>query len=397
MTVLTYSEVLTNLCDWFDSYISPKSIKRTNSNIIYLILKAFAKGWEVINNTCIVLGYKFNPKLCSDDDLQSIALIAGTEFIEGKGSSLIVTVTNSSSSEAKTLSAGTYTYTYSSDCVFVCTLNTDISIAASGYVTEVFVMTEKAACVVTAQSSIPVTAVDTSGAAMTPDSSLVFSCADNSAYQGYADETNAEFRARILADTDRASIYEELQTKIRNLPTILDARLTYNGTSSPVAVGSYMLPAYNLLIAIRGTATEEMAELVTSYGIFPTYAPSGCGTVYYASSVFAGGQYAVNYVSMGYTDYSVNIEYTYKASVVAESTIKSAVASALASYMNPSKWTEYITEKTFYDAVAALSITGLTVLNVTLYNSAGTETSYIQTDRASIARLASVTYSGTAV
>ena len=394
MTVLTYSEVLTNLCDWFDSCIAPKSIKRTNTNIIYLILKSFAKGWEVINNTCIALGYKFNPKMCSDDDLASIALITGTARLSGKGSSLIVTISNISGSSSAVLAAGTYTYTYNADSIFVFTTDTDITVAPLSSVTEVFVMTEKSACLITAQASIQITFVNLSGNAATTDPNLVFACAENSAYQGYADETYAELRARIISDTNRASIYEELQTKIRNLPTILDAKLTYNSNSVPVTVGSYQLPAYNLLIAIRGTATEELAELVSSYGIFPTYAPAGCGTVYYAADCFAGGRYAVNYVSMGYTDYSVKLDYAYNAAVVAESTIKENIAEALAQLLYPSKWTEYITEQAFYDAVAGMSLSGLTMLNVTLYNTAGTEVSYVHTDSASIARLTAITYNG---
>ena len=45
MQIITYNEALTQICDWFDSVIAPRTIARTNTNIIYLIFKAFAKAW----------------------------------------------------------------------------------------------------------------------------------------------------------------------------------------------------------------------------------------------------------------------------------------------------------------------------------------------------------------
>ena len=48
MQLKTFNEILTGLCDDFDYLISPRFIARTNNNIIYLLFKAIAKGYEVI-------------------------------------------------------------------------------------------------------------------------------------------------------------------------------------------------------------------------------------------------------------------------------------------------------------------------------------------------------------
>ena len=79
MELKTFDTILTTICDSFDSLISPRTIARTNTNIIYLIFKAVAKGYEIINNVCVVLSNKFDPLYCSDEDLTSSASIVGTE------------------------------------------------------------------------------------------------------------------------------------------------------------------------------------------------------------------------------------------------------------------------------------------------------------------------------
>src|SRR5574344_1247824 len=97
MKIKTFDTILTEICDFFDSLISPKTIARTNTNIIYLIFKAVAKGYEVINNVCVVLNNKYDPSSCSEEDLESVANIVGTERNNGSASGLHITVTNNGS------------------------------------------------------------------------------------------------------------------------------------------------------------------------------------------------------------------------------------------------------------------------------------------------------------
>ena len=94
MELKTFDTILTELCDNFDALISPKKILRSNTNIIYLLFKAIAKGFEVINNTCVILSNKFDPLYCSDDDLTSSASIVGTERHKGSATGLHITITN---------------------------------------------------------------------------------------------------------------------------------------------------------------------------------------------------------------------------------------------------------------------------------------------------------------
>ena len=94
MELKTFDTILTEICDSFDELISPKKIARTNTNIIYLILKATAKGFEVINNICVVLSNKFDPLNCSDKDLVSTAKLVGTQIRAEAVSGLSIAVYN---------------------------------------------------------------------------------------------------------------------------------------------------------------------------------------------------------------------------------------------------------------------------------------------------------------
>ena len=83
MQLMTFNESLTKLCDDFDELILPRKIARSKTNIIYLLFKAIAKGYEIINNVCVVLSNKFDPANCSEEDLVSVASLVGTEKLKG--------------------------------------------------------------------------------------------------------------------------------------------------------------------------------------------------------------------------------------------------------------------------------------------------------------------------
>ena len=394
MTAMTYDEILTIICDAYDSYISPKTIKRTKTNFIYLIFKATAKGFEIINNICVSLSNKFDPENCSDDDLTSTALIAGTKFLSGKGSSLAIKVYNGDTSSS-VLPAGTYTYAYDADTLFTFTTTAATTIAAASYVSKIAVSTTVGSFPVTAQSSIAVTGVDSSSAAISIPDVLVFSCLDNSDKLGYAAETAAEFRERILSDPDRDSVIVELETALKNLPRIYDAAVYFNQTITAVTVGGITVPPFYMLITLLGDITDEVAQLVASYGVYPTV--TGDGVVYYATDCFSGGQYAVNYFNFVTLGYTVKLDYQYSQTYYSDTEIQAAITTALASYFSPVKRKKYVTEDLFYTAVNALNLTSLVLCNVTLYNASGTEVSYLEADKVHMPTLTSVTFSGTAI
>ena len=109
MEIKSFDTILTQMCDDFDLIISPKVMARSNTNVVYLIFKAIAKGFELINNICVVLSNKFDPAKCSEEDLVSVASLVGTERRKGSASGLRITVTNTDEL-SKTLLAGVYTY-----------------------------------------------------------------------------------------------------------------------------------------------------------------------------------------------------------------------------------------------------------------------------------------------
>ena len=124
MQILTFDEILTKICDDFDTLISPKKIARTNTNILYLVFKAISKGFEIINNVCVVLSNKFDPANCSEEDLQSVADLVGTERLKGSATGLLINITNTSN-KSVTLLARTYTYNHDDDVSFIGTVLSD--------------------------------------------------------------------------------------------------------------------------------------------------------------------------------------------------------------------------------------------------------------------------------
>jgi hypothetical protein len=157
MEIKTFDTILTELCDSFDELISPKKITRTNTNIIYLMFKAVAKGFEVINNVCVVLSNKFNPAKCSAEDLESVASITGTERLKGSASGLTIIVTNPTEASL-TLPSGMYTYALDEDTKFIFEVIEDTVITAGSTVDFIAMSEEIGSYPVTAQASISVTA-----------------------------------------------------------------------------------------------------------------------------------------------------------------------------------------------------------------------------------------------
>ena len=153
MQILTFDEILTKICDDFDTLISPKKIARTNTNILYLVFKAISKGFEIINNVCVELSNKFDPASCSEEDLQSVADLVGTERLKGSATGLLINITNTSN-ENVTLLAGTYTYKYDDDVSFTGTVLSDTVISALNTLSLIFMSDSTDSYPITEQSHI---------------------------------------------------------------------------------------------------------------------------------------------------------------------------------------------------------------------------------------------------
>ena len=391
MQLLTFNEVLTSLCDEFDSLISPKTIYRSNTNVVYLMLKAIAKGFEVINNICVIVSNKFNPENCSDEDLNSVAELVGTEKFKGSASGLVIDITNSQEIRVL-LYTGLYHYDLDGDTTFTFEVleNTYIE----GYDTiKLFAFSDKVgAYLVTAQSSIDVYSENFI------DSALVFSNEDNSNLLGTEEETNLEFRKRILTGIDRQDSIIELQTAIKNEPYIFDARVKFNNSLTEVTVDGVTIPSYHMAIFYSGAPRNALAKLVCSKSVFPTVpytegtAEENSVTVYYESDIFTEGKYAVHVIPFRRTNYSIFVNFSFNETYATKLSVENAIKSLLITSLNSNVHVDYIKETDIYTVLENLNINGVEILNVDILDSEGTAQPYIAVPISRIPYVTDVTF-----
>ena len=359
MQLLSYDEILTNICDSFDALIRPRSITRTNTNIIYLIFKAVAKGYEVINNVVVTLSNKFNPENCSVEDLDSVAAIVGTERLRGSDSGLHIIITNNGNTKA-TILAGLYYYAFNDDTTFYFEILENTEIKAGNYIT-VIAMSEKiGSYVVTSQDNITVTSD-----LIIPEG-VTFSCNSNENLLGTEPETNLEFRKRILNGVNNQDVIIELENTIKNLPYIFDCKCKFNQTASSVTYDGYTIPPYNLAIFYSGMARNELAEIVASKTFFPTLESENSVKVYYKNEVFTNGQYEVNLIPFKELLFSIKIVWEvnkqYADTVSAKAKVRTALNKAFAGTTHK----DYIKEDDIYNTIETIDITGISILGIDL-------------------------------
>lgn len=389
MQIRTYDEILTTLCDTFDSFISPKRIYRDDSNTVYLILKSIAKGYEVdINAAANVVNNKFSPDKNDDFDLESLARLVGTDKMDGKSSGLIIYAFNDSDVEG-ILSAGEYYYQYDATTRFSFTLLSDVHVAASSSQMFVSFSVENGNYPVSSQSNIVIRRVDEG--ALDPD--FVFSCENNADILGRTSESNYEFRSRILSDTDRQDLFSEMETALRSLPRILDARVMFNPTDDAVVVDGISIPPYHFLLAINGDVTNEVADTVARYGYFPSTQVSPTDVVVFSNPLFVGGAYPVYFTHFGFLDYDVRVTYEYDDRLTSEAVVEREIASILNKYKFPSSHKEFVTEGTYYDELKNITTPSFRVLDVALVVS-GVDQSYINVPRTRYPRLNTIVFDG---
>lgn len=384
MELKTFDTILTTICDSFDSLIAPRTIARSNTNIIYLIFKAAAKGYEIINNVCVVLSNKFDPLYCSDDDLISSASIAGTERRKGSATGLHITVTNNGSVSV-TLLAGLYTYALDDDTKFEFEVMENTVIASGSHISFIAMSEKIGRYPVTAQSKITVTSEQT------VSSDLVFSCTDNATLLGLFEETDLEFRERINSKTDRQNSMVELESEIRNLPYIFDCKVKFNPMSKEIGYDDYTIPAYTLAIFYSGEVKKEIAEKVCEKIICPTLQTSNSVEVFYENDVFVGGKHGVNLIPFAKTQYAVELIYRINKTYANEYDIQKEIRTVLFNTFVSEKHVDYIKEDDFYNAIEALGITGIELLGVNLkYNDSNV--SYIEIPSSRIPELTNVIF-----
>ena len=366
MQILTFDEILTKICDDFDTLISPKKIARTNTNILYLVFKAISKGFEIINNVCVELSNKFDPASCSEEDLQSVADLVGTERLKGSATGLLINITNTSN-ENVTLLAGTYTYKYDDDVSFTGTVLSDTVISALNTLSLIFMSDSIGSYAITEQSDIKASV--TADVAISSD--LSFSCEDNASLLGSEEESDIDFRKRILNTTDRQNTLVELETEIKNLPYIFDCKVKYNPTDDVIDVDGASLSPYKMFIYCSGDIRNEIAEVVAKYSFYQTQEDSTTTheTLTYENEVFANGgcEIIVNYFKK--LNFNVDVRYIVDTNFLSASSAREQITSALLKDYRSQLHIDFIREADIYNVIEALDIAGLTLLSVDLkYN-----------------------------
>lgn len=361
MEIKTFDTILTEICDYFDILIAPKTIARTNTNIIYLILKGISKGWEVINNVCVVLNNKFDPLNCSDEDLVSVAKLVGTQRRTGAVTGLSISVYNSKNLPLELLQ-GTYKYILSEDVSFSFTLDTNLLINTESSVSFIALSDKIGVYPVTQQSKIQVVSED-----VDIPSEFIFSCTDNLPLLGHYPESTLEFRQRINTDTERQDIINELKEKLLSLPYVYDCTLTFNQTESDISVGNFSVKPYHLLIVISTAKyTNEIADIIAKNAIYPTVKVEGeSHEVEYINEVFASGRYKVYLNDFVKKSFSINLNVLIDSVHNSSNIVRSKIESSLMNAFNSNVYRATITAEDVFDEISKLELAGVKVLGVT--------------------------------
>ena len=384
MVLMSFDEILTFLCDSFDTLISPRKISRSNTNIIYLIFKAVSKGLELINNVCVVLSNKFDPAKCDSSDLESVSALVGTERLQGSASGLHILATNNGTEDV-TILEGLYEYELDEDTKFIFEVLEDTVIPSESYVTFIAMSEKIGSYPVTAQSSITVTSV------RDIPSDVTFSCTDNANLLGTTPETDLEFRKRILNRYDGQDAVVELETQLRNLPYLFDCRVKFNNTVVDVTYDGITIPPFTACIFFSGSPRSEIASVIANKLICPTVQLADSVAVEYENETFVSGKHTFYLNPFGNTDFVIDVLYKVDEQVISNYDATEKMRTHLYQYFLPEVHKDYVREDDVYNELESLNIAGVTILGVNL-SVGGQAVDYVSVPVSRIARLQNVNF-----
>jgi hypothetical protein len=387
VAVKSLDEVTSAICDAYDSLIAPKRIKRSDNNKLYLFFRACAAGIKLLLDVVLALRNRFDPQRCSDDDLFSTAKLTGTDFRQGSGSVVRITVYNSHTMEAKTLAAGTYNYTSVTGMVFSFYLPMDVSLAPASSNTASAVSREKGSFPVGDNASITLYRDD--GQAI--DKAFKFSCENNQMSLGYPDEDAVSFRKRILNGSDQQDHLKELEIKIKSLPDIFECGLTFNPEDEDVEYDGEILKPLELLITITGYPSSDLAELVVRDVLYHTHMVDPANVVYYYNDRYINGRYPVYFRYHGRADFSLEIEYQYSSRKMKKAQVEAEFDRLLGVYRNAVVHLDVVREADIIGQLALADIPDVAVLSVEMFSD-GARVPYLRIPATRVQNLASVDY-----
>ena len=388
LTQKSLDEITDELADAFDALITPKYLERDNNNKLYLVLRAVARGVKLLNDIALALKNRFHPLYCTAADLYSTAKLVGTDFKQGSGSVLKITIRNTDQVNQHTLYAGTYRYTSVSGMVFAFSLEEAYRFNPGEYKNISAISAEKGSYHVEDNAAIRLERSD--GAAIDPD--LRFSCADNLQQLGYLDEDEYAFRNRIMNDADRQDHLQELELRIGNLPNIFECTLVFNPGEADETYDGIVLKPLELLVVITGEPTNEVARFVAEATYYQTHKEDPEQVLYYENPLYVNGRYPVYYVNHRTTDFALSIMYQYDEQKLKASQVEDEIIFLLDRYTHANTHTDRISEGDVYTALAALQLPNVKILNASLLVE-GKPVPYITIPRTRIPRLTDIAFS----
>jgi len=388
LRVKSIDEETTELADVYDDLMKPKKLFRSHNNKLYLALRAYAAGKIGLNDAALALHNRFDPLYCEDIDLYSTAKIVGTEFKQGTGSILRITILNKSSSSSNILTAGTYNYLSASGTIFSFQLSNDLEFSPEESRVIMAISREKGSFPVDDIASIKLFHSDNN----TIDPAFLFSCESNTGQLGYPDETPFDFRTRILNDASRQDHIRELELKIRNLPNIFECNIVINDDVMPQEYDGLMLAPKELLITITGVPTNEIANLVCGHVVYDTHQIDPNDVVYYYNELLLNGRHPVYYRYHDTTDFSLAITYQYDASKLKPTQVESAINSLFKPYTRMVTHQDEVAEKDIYKLLENLNLPNVKILNADIFNSGGGQVPFVRIPKTKLPRLTGIIF-----
>jgi len=342
----TIDEETRDICNSFDAAITPYTIHRNDNNKIFLVLKSIAAGFSKIRDIVLALKYRFDPRYCDDDDLESAMYITGETRIPGKASIVRIVISNIDDKDGHILSAGTYLYSAPGGQMFECLLPDDLFIGALGFQVLLFASRNIGSWLVTGQVSASVVRID--GEKIT--TFFAFESLENSGSLGRMPETNFEVRQRILTDTNRQDTLRELELALSAIPSIFACNLIFNPDNvSPMTLedGTVLLPK-ELLIIITGVPDVSFASVVMSHTFYKTHMNKPEEVVWYDHPLLAGGRYPVYYMQHKKRPFYMTINYSFDRSKIKDTQCNAALSAIFQKYKYMTQHIDQINEPLLY-------------------------------------------------
>ncbi len=366
--VSTIEDETAKLVDIFDRLISPMRIWRNNNNKVFLIFKSIAAGVNNLRNSVLALKYRFDPRYCSDDDLESAMRIVGEKRIGAKKSIARVVIQNTDSANQQTLLSGDYVFTSEAGELFQGEVLLDTTFNPEEIKVLLFTSENTGKHLIPVEvPTLAVSRVD--GASILPEFS--FKGLENSGSLGHEEESNYDLRLRILQDTTRQDALKELETALKSLPSIFECNIVFNPTvnNQEVLNGITLLPK-ELLIIVNGSVGYDFAETVCSRTIYNTHMVQPEYVVNYNNPLFIGGTHPVYYMPFERKPFYLTIHYKYDPIKVDLPIVEATFTEALQKYQYTSQYIEDINEPRLYKDLSTVFIEGARLHKIYIQSSA---------------------------